>query len=110
METFGLAAVEAAQAGVPVVANDIAVLREVLRVNEEPCALFVDADDTEAFALAVDRLLNDDDLRSTLIASSRGLERRYALKTMTDRYNDLLARAMHDRTRNRRRQRPTSAH
>jgi glycosyltransferase involved in cell wall biosynthesis len=110
METFGLAAVEAAQAGVPVVANDIEVLREVLRVNEEPCALFVDADNTEAFALAVDRLLDDPDLRSTLIASSRGLERRYALKTMTDRYNDLLARAMHDRTRNARRQRPTSAH
>jgi glycosyltransferase involved in cell wall biosynthesis len=110
METFGLAAVEAAQAGVPVAANDIAVLREVLRVNEEPCALFVNADNTEAFALAVDRLLDDPDLRSTLIASSRGLERRYALKTMTDRYNDLLARAMHDRTRNGRRQRPTSAH
>ena len=37
-ETFGLAAVEAAQAGIPVVANDLPVLREVLAVDGQPCA------------------------------------------------------------------------
>jgi glycosyltransferase involved in cell wall biosynthesis len=100
METFGLAAVEAAQAGVPVVANDLEVLREVLRADDEPCALFVDADDTRAFALAVAKVLDDTNLRSALVASSRGLEQRYALQIMTDRYDDLLARAMHDHTRN----------
>ncbi len=46
IETFGLAPVEAAQAGVPVVANNIEVLNEVLSVDGEPCALFVDARDT----------------------------------------------------------------
>ena len=55
METFGLAAVEAAQAGVPVVASDIDVLREVLTLDGEPCALFVDPDYTEGFAKAVER-------------------------------------------------------
>lgn len=84
-ETFGLAAVEAAQAGVPVVANDLPVLREVLDANG-PCALFVDANDTAAFAAAVDRLLHDAALRRTLIARSRGLEARYSVDTMTDRY------------------------
>ena len=49
-ESFGLAPVEAAQAGVPVVVNDIPVLREVLATEGEPCALFVDARDTQAFA------------------------------------------------------------
>ena len=63
-ETFGLAVVEAAQAGVPVVANDLDVLREVLAVDGEPCALFVDVSDTEAFARAVQQLIKDPDLRT----------------------------------------------
>jgi glycosyltransferase involved in cell wall biosynthesis len=89
-ETFGLAAVEAAQAGVPVVANDLDVLREVLQTDEGPCALFVDASDTAAFADAVDRALHERDLRAELIARSRGLEARYSLDTMTDRYAALI--------------------
>lgn len=90
METFGLAVVEAAQAGVPVVANDIEVLREVLRVDDAPCALFVDADDTQAFAAAVGRLLNEGELRSALTGSARGLARRYSLDAMADRYAELI--------------------
>jgi glycosyltransferase involved in cell wall biosynthesis len=90
METFGLAVVEAAQAGAPVVASDIEVLREVLAVDGEPCALFVDPQDTEAFAEAVEQLLEDQDLASTLIARSRGLKERYALDTMADRYADII--------------------
>ena len=89
-ETFGLAVVEAAQAGVPVVANDLEVLREVLRTDEGPCALFVDANDTAAFAAAVDRLLHDAALRATLISRSRALEARYSVETMTGRYADLI--------------------
>jgi L-malate glycosyltransferase len=88
-ETFGLAAVEAAQAGVPVVANDLEVLREVLRADG-PCALFVDANDTASFADAVDRLLHDAALRAALIARARGLDARYSVATMTDRYADLI--------------------
>lgn len=89
-ETFGLAVVEAAQAGVPVVANDLEVLREVLRADDGPCALFVDANDTASFAAAVDRLLHDAALRATLIARSRGLEARYSVDVMASRYADLI--------------------
>jgi glycosyltransferase involved in cell wall biosynthesis len=92
-ETFGLAVVEAAQAGVPVVANDLEVLHEVLDAEEGPCALFVDANDTAAFAAAVERLLRDGALRATLIARSRGLEARYSVDAMTGRYADLIQAA-----------------
>jgi glycosyltransferase involved in cell wall biosynthesis len=98
METFGLAAVEAAQAGVPVVASDIDVLREVLTLDGEPCALFVDPDYTEGFAKAVERLLTDDNLSSVLIACSHGLKERYALDAMTDRYAELIRALPHGST------------
>ena len=58
--------------------------------EEGPCALFVDANDTAAFAAAVERLLHDGALRATLIARSRGLEARYSVDAMTDRYADLI--------------------
>jgi glycosyltransferase involved in cell wall biosynthesis len=92
-ETFGLAVVEAAQAGVPVVANDLDVLREVLGTQEGPCALLVDANDTVAFAAAVERLLRDAALRAALIARSRGLAARYSVETMTGRYAELIQAA-----------------
>ena len=89
-ETFGLAVVEAAQAGVPVVANDLEVLREVLAVDGEPCALLADVDDAPAFARAAERLLSDRELRSILVDRAEKLERRYSADTMTDRYIALI--------------------
>jgi glycosyltransferase involved in cell wall biosynthesis len=53
VETFGLAVVEAAQSGVPVVCNDIEVLREVLQIDGEPCVRFVNVDDPSAFESAI---------------------------------------------------------
>lgn len=44
-ETFGMAAVEAAGACIPTVVTDLSGLREVLSVDGEPAALFVDAAD-----------------------------------------------------------------
>ncbi|MGY4410363.1 glycosyltransferase involved in cell wall biosynthesis [Bradyrhizobium sp. LB7.1] len=55
-ETFGLAAVEAANAGVPSVVTDLPVLREVLSVEGKPTALFVDASDHTKLSAAVSRL------------------------------------------------------
>lgn len=88
-ETFGLAPVEAAQAGVPVVANDLPVLREVLAVDGAPCALFVDAADTSAFAAAVARAL-DDPIRQSLTAAGRRLTQRYPLDVMIDQFMALI--------------------
>lgn len=90
-ETFGLAAVEAAQAGVPVVANDLPVLREVLSSADAPMALFVDAADTGQFAQATSRLLADETLRSTLQRNARALRARYAIDTMVGDYERIFA-------------------
>jgi glycosyltransferase involved in cell wall biosynthesis len=89
-ETFGLAVVEAAQAGVPVVANDLDVLREVLAVDGRPCALFVDANDPNAFADAVRKLLTDKDLSETLSSRGRELSQKYSLDAMVDQYTALI--------------------
>jgi glycosyltransferase involved in cell wall biosynthesis len=89
-ETFGLAPVEAAQAGVPVVATDIPVLREVLCVEAVACALFVEPTDTAAFAEAVARVLHDRALRASLIETGQRLCERYPLERMIDQYCALL--------------------
>ena len=90
LETFGLAAVEAAQAGNPVVCNDLPVLREVLAVEGAPCALFVDVSDTVEFAKTVNRILDDEVLRSELVARGRRLIERYSLEAMVGGYSRLL--------------------
>jgi glycosyltransferase involved in cell wall biosynthesis len=89
-ETFGLAAVEAAQVGVPVVANDLAVLREVLAVDGEPCAVFVDTNEEESFAANVSAVLSDKALRARLVTAGRRLSERYGLETMIDAYDRLI--------------------
>jgi len=89
-ETFGLAAVEAAQAGVPVVANDLPVLREVLEIDGEACAVFVDAADEAAFADAVSGLLADEALRKRIVSRGRLLARRYSLQEMVEGYRSLI--------------------
>jgi glycosyltransferase involved in cell wall biosynthesis len=89
-ETFGLAVVEAAGAGVPVVANDLPVLREVLSVDGEPCAVFVDAEDVVALAAAVRSILADSAAAAELSACGRRLRDRYPLSAMVDGYEALI--------------------
>ncbi len=96
-ETFGLAVAEAAAAGVPVVANDLPVLREVLAVEGEACALFVDADDEQVFAAGVERILQDEILRGRLTALAPGLKKRFSLHKMYDDYDRLIQAALADR-------------
>src|SRR5262245_36096239 len=81
---------EAAQAGVPVVANDIDVLRERLAVGGRPCALFVNANDTGAFATAVQRLVEDRQLAAVLASRGTQLSQRYSLGAMVERYAGLI--------------------
>jgi glycosyltransferase involved in cell wall biosynthesis len=102
-ETFGLAGVEAAQAGIPVVANDLPVLREVLAVDGEPCALFVDAGYGPAFAGAVRRLLSDARLSAALSSRGQRLSHRYSLDSMVRQYAALIEEVMPRSTKGGRR-------
>jgi len=92
-ETFGLAAVEAAHAGVPVVANDLPVLREVLAYQGKPAAVFVDASDTALLAAAVCRVLGDPVLNDALRQAAKGLRLRYSVDAMVDDYVGILQNA-----------------
>ncbi len=93
-ETFGLAAVEAASAGVPSVVNDLAVLREVLSVDGQPAALFVDAADNAKLSAAVSRILTDETLSNELRQNAKGLRSRYSIETMIEEYVQILDQAM----------------
>jgi len=90
-ETFGLAAVEAAQARVPVVAHDLPVLREVLAFEDQPAALFVDTADANAFSNAVRSVLDNQDLRQSLQQSGSRLKRLYSVDKMVADYEKILA-------------------
>lgn len=96
-ETFGLAPVEAAQAGIPVLCNDLDVLRDVLHVDGSPCALFADAGDPEAFAGAVDRILLESDIADALRAAGRRLAGRYPVAAMVDHYATLIEQLVMER-------------
>lgn len=86
-ETFGLAVVEAASVGLPIIASDIPVLREVLYNGDEPCATFVPVDQPELWASQMARLAGaSSDER---LAQSR-LSRTYAESHSVERHVDQL--------------------
>ncbi|UQD75839.1 glycosyltransferase family 4 protein [Bradyrhizobium japonicum] len=89
-ETFGLAAVEAANAGVPSVVTDLPVLREVLSFEGKPTALFVDASDQAKLSAAVSRLLTDQALSDELQQNAKGLRLRYSVDAMVEEYVQIL--------------------
>ena len=90
VETFGLAVVEAAQSGVPVVCNDIEVLREVLQIDGEPCVRFVDVGDPSAFQSAIGEALHEN---TSLSSSATRLRDKYSLRRMVDGYSQALRSA-----------------
>lgn len=89
-ETFGLAAVEAANAGVPSVVTDLPVLREVLSYEGRPTALFVDTSDHAELSAAVSTLLTDKHLSDELRQNAKGLRLRYSVDAMVDEYVRIL--------------------
>jgi len=93
-ETFGLAAVEAAQAGIPVVANDLSVLREVLTIDGEPCALFADASNIDDLAAKIDIVFRDHQQAARMVALGRKLAGRYSVESMVDAYAGIIRNAL----------------
>ena len=68
-EGFGIPALEAMSAGVPVVVSNRAALPEVV----EDAGLLIDPDDVESLAAAIERLIDNSSLRAA--CALRGLER-----------------------------------
>jgi glycosyltransferase involved in cell wall biosynthesis len=90
-ETFGLAVVEAALAGLPVVCGDLPVLREVLTADDgTAAALFVPAN-AHGIAGGMAQLMADPACAAGLAGAGRQLAKRYAPARMCDGYEALLA-------------------
>jgi glycosyltransferase involved in cell wall biosynthesis len=90
-ETFGLAAVEAAIAGVPVVASDLSVLREVLEDDDgQPAAVFAETRDADGFARAISMTLSRPDLVERLTRAGKTLADKYDPDRMAAGYAELL--------------------
>ena len=85
-ETFGLAAVEAATAGLPIVAADLPVLREMLRGDGTQPVAFVKSDDVEGWIAAIGRALAMPVARSAFAAA---LGRKYSRQRMIESYLSL---------------------
>jgi glycosyltransferase involved in cell wall biosynthesis len=99
-ETFGLSAAEAAVSGLPIVANDLPVLREVLSDTEgRSAALFAAENDTAAFTAAIARVLAEPLLAGQLGAVGMRLANRYSPQVMADAYARLLEPALPDGVR-----------
>ncbi len=86
-EGFGLAALEAMSAGLPVVTTDLEAFREWLVADRE--ALVVPVGDAEALATALARVLDDAALRESLVTNGRRLAERYSWDASAQRHLDL---------------------
>jgi glycosyltransferase involved in cell wall biosynthesis len=78
-EPFGLATLEAAQAGCVLILSDIATFRELW----DGAALFVPSADPAAFADAIQQVNGDVRLRTRLGAAARERARRYSVEAMS---------------------------
>ena len=87
-EPFGLAVLEAAQAGCALVLSDIPTFRELW----DDAALFVPADDPAAIAAAIESLLADSARREALAKAALARSARYTPQTTAALMADLYAR------------------
>jgi len=78
-EPFGLAVLEAAQAGCALVLSDIPTLRELW----DGAALFVDSDDDEAIARSIEQLAADEAVRHVWGEAARERASAYSLEAMS---------------------------
>ena len=89
-ETFGLAGVEAAMAGLPVVASDLAVLREVLDVDATDMVRFHPPHDAAALVRAVGEIAAADPDQAARSAFAAWHVQRHSRARMIERYRDFL--------------------
>ncbi len=90
-EGFGLAAVEAMNASLPLVVSNVEGLREVTG-GDESCALHVRPDDVDAMAGALAKLIDDPDARRKKGRSGFERSKLFRRDAMVARYADLYRR------------------
>lgn len=89
-ETFGLAAVEAAISGLPVVCSDLAVLREVLTTGDGAAAALFVAADAAGIGGGLAEIIAEPALAASLAAAGRRLKELYSPAAMCAGYEALL--------------------
>lgn len=89
-ETFGLALVEAAASGLPLVATDLDVSREVLG-RDERSAMFVTPGDAKGFAAALNTVRTDLFRREELSRRSLETANRFTIELHADRLMEVVA-------------------
>jgi glycosyltransferase involved in cell wall biosynthesis len=96
-EPFGLAVLEAAQAGCALVLSDIPTFRELW----DGVAAFVSPDDDAAIAVAVEHLLRDQATRARLGRIARERSREHGIHAMSDGMLAVYASVLATRGENR---------
>jgi glycosyltransferase involved in cell wall biosynthesis len=96
-EGFGLAAIEAMQAGLPVISSDVPPLPEVLG----DAGLQLPLSDIEAWTNAISALFSNSEVRSELISRARNRAARFSIEFMADQYETLLAGNSDEEIRNK---------
>jgi glycosyltransferase involved in cell wall biosynthesis len=88
-EGFGLVLIEAMAAGVPVVATDVAGIRDVVRAGQT--GLLVPAGNAAALAHAIERIIMDQALRHQLTSNaSADVRQRFVWDIVLEQYRTLL--------------------
>lgn len=94
-ETWGLVITEAMACGTPVVATDVGGIPD--QVIDGETGLLVPRQSPEAFAAAIERLLNDGALRERIgKVAARHAAANFAAERVAERYEDFYARARAD--------------
>lgn len=91
-EAFGFALVEAMHVGLPVIASDIPALAEVLSKSSEPVGLLIPPTDDKAWAQAIQQVLADDQLRTTLSSQSQQRAALFSLENMVNGYEQCVTK------------------
>jgi glycosyltransferase involved in cell wall biosynthesis len=90
-EPFGLAPLEAAQAGAALVLADIPTYRELW----DQAALFAPADDAQAFAAAINRFASDDALRHEFAVRAKERSARFTVQAQAAAMQSIYEHLLH---------------
>ena len=91
-EGFGLTIIEAMASGVPVIASKTGGITDIL--SDGFNGLFVEEKDADQIAAQIRHLMEDADLRETLVKNGRDTAQRYSYRNIAARYYELIEKNM----------------